>query len=113
MPIGLVTIVGLVFCWPQDNNTKTAWETFQSIDFLGGFSLFCATSFLIYGIQQRGSEVYLWSDNEVVVSMVLAGIFWFIFFSWQIILGYKHFIHIQPVFPVRLVFRRVYVGAFL
>ncbi len=114
MPIGLVTIMGLVFCWPREDDVpRPPWETFRSIDFLGGISIFCATSFLVYGIQQGGSETYLWSGNEVVVAMILAGVFWVVFFTWQIVLGYKHFLHVQPVFPVRLVFRRVYVGAFL
>jgi hypothetical protein len=113
MPVGLATVMGLVFCWPFDEERKPFWEIFKSIDFLGGISIFCATSFLVYGIQQGGSGSYLWSDSEVVVAMVLAGVFWAVFFSWQITLGYKHFMHIQPVFPVRLVFRRVFVGAFL
>jgi hypothetical protein len=104
----------LVISWPHDDGAELfTWAKLRRIDFLGGISIFTATGFLVFGIQQGGSGIYLWSKNEVSVAFALAGLSWVIFATWQLVLGLTHFPKIEPVFPVRLIFRRVYVGAFM
>ena len=114
VPIGLVAITSLMVSWPtEDSFALFTWAKAASIDFLGGISIFLATTLLVYGIQQGGSENYIWGKQEIPVAFALAALSWVVFFTWQIALGFGRFPRIEPVFPVRLTFRRVYMGAFL
>ncbi|KAM0280661.1 hypothetical protein ACHAQH_003969 [Verticillium albo-atrum] len=115
VPFGLA-ILGAISCfWPHEPQMANvlSWSAFISIDFVGGFSLLCATGFLVYGTQWGGSQVVAWDDPEIVAALTIASACWIIFLTWEYLLAKKRFPHIQPLFPVRLATERVYMTGLL
>lgn len=54
--------------------------------------------------------IFAWTSVEFITTFVVSLVCWALFWAWQLIL--KHLpIHVEPVFPVRLVYNRVYVAA--
>lgn len=112
VPFGLAVIGAIALCWPPEPRSANlfSWPAFASIDFIGGFSLLFASGFLVYGIQQGGSEAAAWSDPEIIAALAIAGLCWTIFVFWEYALSQQRFPHIAPVFPVRLFSNRVYMA---
>jgi hypothetical protein len=109
--------MALLCCWPQETGAdRLIWTAFATIDFVGGLSLFCGTGFLVFALQQGGSQAYQWLSPEIMTTLILSGLSWGIFIMWQVILtrdailNYPYFTSIQPVFPARLLRRRVYTA---
>ncbi|KAM0333533.1 hypothetical protein ACHAQA_002198 [Verticillium albo-atrum] len=115
VPFGLVILGVISCCWPHETQLANvfSWSAFISIDFVGGLSLLCASGFLVYGIQQGGSQVAAWSAPEIVATLTIASLCWIIFIAWEYMLAKKHFLHLQPLFPVRLATERVYMTGLL
>ncbi|KAH6697430.1 drug resistance transporter [Plectosphaerella plurivora] len=112
VPFGLAVLGALVICWPAEPQAAHIFSraAFNSIDFVGGFSLLCGSGFLVYGIQQGGSEAAAWSDPEIIAALSIASLSWIIFFGWEYLLARQRFPHIAPIFPVRLATNRVYMA---
>ena len=114
IPFGLVTIVAVVSCWPEERVAHfLSWSAFRSIDFFGGVTLLCASGFLVLGLEQGGSADKGWADPVVIAALTTACVCWVVFVAWQTALGYGFCTMVQPMFPVRLVRSRVYMGALL
>lgn len=112
VPFGLVVMGAIVLCWPLEPQSANifSWSAFTSIDFIGGFSLLFASGFLVYGIQQGGSEAAAWDDPEIIAALTIAGVCLTVFVCWEYALSQRRFPHIAPIFPVRLASNRVYMA---
>ena len=90
-----------------------SWKAFTRIDFVGGATLFCSSAFLVFSIQQAGSQTFDWNSPEIISTFVLSGVSWILFVGWEIHLDNKRFGNVEPIFPMRLMTRRVYVAGWL
>lgn len=101
--------------WPDEKIANMfSWAAFCSIDFVGGVTLLCASGLLVFGIQQGGSGMTGWADPAVTAALVIAGVCWLMFISWEVILSYELLsAKIQPMFPIRLIGHRVYMGGLM
>ncbi|POR33283.1 Putative MFS-type transporter C16A3.17c [Tolypocladium paradoxum] len=114
IPCGLVTILAITNLWPQEDVAHLlSWKAFTRIDFIGGATLLCSSGFLVFAIQQAGSQTFAWNSPEIVSSFVLSGLSWILFVWWEIHLENKRFSNVEPIFPMRLMTRRVYVAGLL
>lgn len=90
-----------------------SWDAFKSIDFIGSLSLLFSSGFLVFAVQQAGSQTFSWGSPEIVSSLVISALSWIVFIGWEVYLETKQSIRIQPIFPIRLMLRRVYLAGLL
>ncbi|KAG6030079.1 hypothetical protein E4U40_000115 [Claviceps sp. LM458 group G5] len=58
VPCGLVTILVITSFWPQERVADLlSWSAFRSIDFLGSAMLISSSGFLVFAMQQAGSQL--------------------------------------------------------
>lgn len=67
----------------------------------------------MFAIQQAGSQTFAWNSPEIISTFVLSGVSWILFVWWEIYLENKRFGNVEPIFPMRLMTRRVYVAGLL
>ncbi|KAI3394784.1 hypothetical protein diail_2253 [Diaporthe ilicicola] len=111
IPAGFVCIFGLVILWPQDFGRPIhPWREFWRIDFIGNIFILAACVLMVYSLQQAGTMIFSWTSVEFLATFIVSVVCWALFWAWQLIL--KHLpIQVEPVFPVRLVYNRVYMAA--
>ncbi|KAL7795896.1 major facilitator superfamily domain-containing protein [Trichoderma ceciliae] len=114
IPFGLVAILAITSFWPlEEVSHLLSWEAFTSIDVFGSTTLLCSSSLLVFAIQQAGSQTFAWSSPEIISALVISGLSWAGFICWEVILDSKRHRHIEPIFPIRLMLRRVYASGLL
>ncbi|KAK5991014.1 Multidrug resistance 3-like protein [Cladobotryum mycophilum] len=114
IPFGLLAILGITNFWPQENVADMlSWEAFTSIDFIGSATLLCSSGLLVFAIQQAGSQTFAWDSPEIISAFVVSGLSWGAFIWWEIVLDSKRHRRIEPIFPIRLVLRRVYLASLI
>lgn len=114
IPFGLVTILALTNFWPHEEAADLlSWTAFKSIDFIGSVTLLCSSGFLVFALQQAGSQTFAWDSPQIIVSFVIAVISLGIFTGWETHLARKKYRHIEPIFPIRLMGKRVYAAGLL
>jgi hypothetical protein len=114
IPFGLVTILAITNLWPPEDVAHIfSWRAFISIDFIGSVTLLCSSGLFVFAVQQAGSQTYAWQSPEIISTFVVSGLCWGGFVWWEIVLESKRYPHIEPVFPLRLIFRRVYSAGLL
>ncbi|KAG6010453.1 hypothetical protein E4U21_006454 [Claviceps maximensis] len=114
VPCGLLTILAITNLWPQENVADLlSWSAFRSIDFLGSFTLLSSSGFLVFAMQQAGSQALAWNSPAIIVSFIISFISWLIFILWEVHLARKRHRHIEPIFPIHLIGKRVYAAALL
>lgn len=87
-----------------------SWDAFTRIDFLGSASLLCGSGFLIFAMQQAGSQTFAWGSPTIVSSLVLSGLSCALFVWWEVYLSTKRGHRVEPVFPIGLMCRRVFAA---
>lgn len=114
IPCGLITILALTNFWPEENVAHLlSWSAFTRIDFLGSVSLLCSSGLLVFSIQQAGSQAFAWSSPVIISTLILSALCWIVFASWETFLEHRRFRNVEPIFPIRLMSRRVYVAGLL
>ncbi|KAJ4147766.1 hypothetical protein LMH87_002272 [Akanthomyces muscarius] len=114
IPFGLVAMLAITNFWPPEKAAHMlSWQAFTSIDFIGSVTLLCSSGLLVFAIQQAGSQIYAWSSPEIIITLTISAICWMLFVLWQILLELKMYGGIQPIFPIRLMRRRVYFAGLL
>ncbi|GAB0133498.1 hypothetical protein EsDP_00001905 [Epichloe bromicola] len=114
VPCGLVTILIITNFWPQENVADLlSWTAFRSIDFLGSATMLSSSGFLVFAMQQAGSQALAWNSPEIIVSFILAIVSWLIFILWEVHLARKRHRHVEPIFPIQLIGKRVYAAGLL
>ncbi|ROW13882.1 hypothetical protein VPNG_03630 [Cytospora leucostoma] len=111
IPAGFVCMFSLVMLWPQDfGKAIHPWREFWRIDFIGNVFIVAACVLMVYSLQQAGTMTIAWTSIQFLTTFTISIICWALFWAWQLIL--KHLpIQVEPVFPVRLIYHRVYMAA--
>ncbi|KAM5346562.1 hypothetical protein ACJ41O_009567 [Fusarium nematophilum] len=114
IPFGLVTILAITNFWPHEEVAHFfSWKAFTSIDFVGSATLLCSSGFLVFAVQQAGSQTFEWGSPEIISALAISGVSWVVFVWWEVFLGTKHHRRVEPIFPIRLMLRRVYSAGLL
>lgn len=114
IPFGLVVMLAITNFWPPENvDHILSWKAFRRIDFIGGVTLLCSSGLLVFAIQQGGSQAYAWNSPEIITTLITSVVCWATFIFWQILLELRGYQGIEPVFPIRLMQRRVYSAGLL
>lgn len=116
IPFGLIAILTITNLWPHEEVAHFfSWRAFVSIDFLGSATLLASSGFLVFAIQQAGSETFAWGSSEIISALAISGVSWFVFVWWEVYLETKPkpLRNIEPIFPIRLMLRRVYSAGLL
>jgi hypothetical protein len=72
-----------------------------------------SSGFLVFAMQQAGSQALAWNSPEIIVSFILAIVSWLIFILWEVHLARKRHRHVEPIFPIQLIGKRVYAAGLL
>ena len=100
--------------WPDENVAHMlSWHAFTSIDFIGGVSLLCGCGFLVFALQQAGSQALAWDSLAIILSFIVSGVSCLIFAGWETYLAHKRYRHVEPIFPIELMKRRPYAAGLL
>jgi hypothetical protein len=111
IPFGLVAILIIANFWPHENVAGIlSWKAFTSIDFVGSTTLLTSSGFLVFAIQQAGSQTFEWGSVAIISALIISGVSWIAFVLWEVLLEMNKFPHIEPIFPIRLMLRRVYAS---
>lgn len=114
IPFGLVAILVITNLWPRENvENFLSWRAFTRIDFVGSATLICSSGLLVFALQQAGSQVYSWMSVPIVTALVVSAVTWVAFVWWEVILELKNMRGIDPIFPIRLMARRVYAAGLM
>ncbi|KAG6013265.1 hypothetical protein E4U43_007407 [Claviceps pusilla] len=114
VPCGLVTILAITNLWPQEDVADLlSWSAFRSIDFLGSVTLLSSSGFLVFAMQQAGSQALAWNSPAIIASFIISILSWLIFILWEVHLAHKRYHHIEPIFPIHLIGKRVYAAGLL
>ncbi|KAM0356110.1 hypothetical protein ACHAPU_000504 [Fusarium lateritium] len=114
IPFGLIAILTITNLWPHEEVAHFfSWKAFISIDFIGSATLLASSGFLVFAVQQAGSETFAWGSPEIISALAISGVSWFIFVWWEVYLETKPLRNIEPIFPIRLMLRRVYSAGLL
>ncbi|KID89864.1 Major facilitator superfamily domain, general substrate transporter [Metarhizium guizhouense ARSEF 977] len=114
IPFGLITILILTNFWPQEDVADLlSWTAFRSIDFLGSATLLCSSGFLVFALQQAGSQALAWLSPAIVISFIVSTLSCIVFVTWEVHLARKRHRHIEPIFPIGLMGKRVYAAGLL
>lgn len=88
-------------------------DAFKSIDFIGSISLLCSSGFLVFAVQQAGSQTFRWDSPEIITSLIISALSWMLFVGWEVLLETRRWRTVEPIFPIRLMLRRVYLAGLL
>ncbi|RDA91221.1 hypothetical protein CP533_3409 [Ophiocordyceps camponoti-saundersi (nom. inval.)] len=114
IPCGLVTTMAIANFWPQEYAAHLlSRKGLSRVDFIGSAALVCSSGCLVYAIQQGGSQSSAWGSPEVIATFVMASISCLVFIGWEVFLDKRRFHNVEPIFPIRLMGRRVYVAGLL
>ncbi|KAJ4421084.1 hypothetical protein N0V82_003988 [Gnomoniopsis sp. IMI 355080] len=113
IPAGLLCMFGLVVLWPQEfGKALHPWKEFWRIDFIGNVFILAACVLMVYSLQQAGTMIFSWTSVEFLTTFTISVVCWALFWAWQLVLRQLP-VQVEPVFPVRLVYHRIYMAAVL
>ncbi len=114
VPVGGLFIVTIFMAWPASSDTNTwSWSTLLSLDYLGIVLILSASILHVYGFEAAGSMEHDWSSPIVLSMVVVAGVCWLLFFGWELLLARGKLGKVEPIFPVRIIKRRVMAANFV
>lgn len=114
IPFGLLAILTITNLWPHEEVAHFfSWKAFNSIDFLGSATLLTSSGFLVFAVQQAGSDTFAWGSPEIISALVISSLSWLVFVWWEVHLETRPLRSIEPIFPIRLMLRRVYSAGLL
>lgn len=104
----------MIFAWPPgvgDGQRISPWDAIRKVDIVGNVLIICATTLMVFALQEAGTFTYSWGNPVIVMSLSLASLSWVGFMTWEIFLGVKRHTRVEPLLPLRLIAHRVYLGA--
>ncbi|KAE9362971.1 putative MFS multidrug transporter [Stipitochalara longipes BDJ] len=128
-PAGAAATAILIFFLPSDFSkadmnvlrrlrSRFTVESFSRVDILGCLLMLCASILVVFALEEAGSR-YAWSSVAIVGSLVIAGVAWIAFVSWEMWIEQKQQgtgsegTRQEPIFPMRLLKSRVLAGMLL
>jgi len=114
IPLGCLALASILIAWPRTAGLPlSSWAAIQSIDFIGIFLVLAASIMHIWGFESVSVMNYDWNSPAIITVLVLAASCWVTFVLWQLFLESKKNSIMKPVFPFRIVQRRVMASAIL
>ncbi|KAF3064877.1 Multidrug resistance protein 3 [Daldinia childiae] len=111
VPAGVMVLVAIYLTSPTELIAhQRGWSSIRKIDFVGNITVILACALLVFSLQEAGTYTYRWDSTTIVAALSIASLSWVAFFTWEIFIGLKGRTHIEPIFPLRLFFRRVYAS---
>lgn len=109
-----MTILAITNFWPHEDVAHFfSWKAFTSIDFIGSATLLMSSGFLVFAVQQAGSQTFAWKSPEIISTLAISAVSWIVFVCWEVFLETKKYRRIEPIFPIRMMLRRVYAAGLL
>lgn len=109
-----MTILVITHFWPnEDVDDFLSRRALSRIDFIGGATLICSSGLLVFALQQGGSRTFSWLSAPIITALVVSAVAWIGFVWWEMVLEIKKLRSIEPIFPLRLLLRRVYTAGLL
>ncbi|RYP60817.1 hypothetical protein DL770_009922 [Monosporascus sp. CRB-9-2] len=87
------------------------WDAIRKVDLMGNVLIICATTLMVFALQEAGAFAYTWNSPVIVLTLSIAGLSWVMFITWEVFLGIKRNTKVEPILPLRLITHRVYMGA--
>ena len=87
-------------------------KSIQRLDILGAFLNLSASILLVFALEEGGSR-FPWDDAPIIATFVLSGVLLTAFVGWETIIGRLTQNVQEPIFPLRLVRDRIFVGLLL
>ncbi|KAI1473664.1 MFS general substrate transporter [Daldinia eschscholtzii] len=113
VPAGVAVLAALYLASPPEVvSHQRVGSSIRKIDFIGNITIISACSLLVFSLQEAGTYSR-WDSTTIVAALSIASLSWVAFFTWEIFVGLKSRTQIQPIFPLRLFFRRVYASCIL
>ncbi|OBT61550.1 hypothetical protein VE03_08909 [Pseudogymnoascus sp. 23342-1-I1] len=114
LPFCVIAMASIFFIWPASTKISddSRWRTFLGIDFLGILFMMGGSVCLVYGLQRATTGGRSWGEPAIVACLVLSGLSWIAFFTWEGLLGARSWSNIEPIFPMHILKRRVMAAAF-
>ncbi|CAK7227075.1 hypothetical protein SCUCBS95973_006418 [Sporothrix curviconia] len=112
-PIGFFSMAVFALTWPNEKYLPTIQRhPWSSLDIVGSVLLIAAAALVTFAFQNAGVNPDQWNQS-IFLAPLLTGIFcWVALFTWQAIVE-KHWTHIMPAFPLKLLRNHVYASATL
>ncbi|EMR66878.1 putative drug resistance transporter protein [Eutypa lata UCREL1] len=114
VPFGVLSFVVMLFAWPRGvghGQKLSPWDAIRKVDLVGNVLILCATTLMVFALQEAGTFTFSWNSPVIVMSLSLASLCWVGFMTWEIFLGVKRHTRVEPLLPLRLLAHRVYLGA--
>ncbi len=117
LPLCFFALIGLLVAWPkrtrgQDGRPyRMSFKSLEAVDFVGSGLLLTASVMLIFSLQEAGSKVFEWDSGVIIESLVISGVAFVAFVSWEAWIEPKKDWTLKPIFPVRVAAKRVMSSA--
>ncbi|GAD92326.1 MFS drug transporter [Paecilomyces variotii No. 5] len=106
MPLTAFTTLCVIFVMPL-RPVQGSWKKkLKAIDFLGVILTLSASTLIVLGLTWAGGD-YQWKSVHVIVTLVIGGVLWVLFFLWE----WKG--HPLPLIPLHIFKSRIVNGACL
>ena len=77
--------MALAKLWPEEEAARLlSWAAFRRVDLVGSASLLGASGFLVFAIQQAGSQRLAWSSPAIIASLLLSAASGAVFAWWEV-----------------------------
>ena len=117
MPVGAATVIIVLIAWPTTVAKRAlslGKSSLRQVDYLGWILLTAATTLLIVGLQEAGSDIFPWGSSKIIGLLTASGIcaIGLVIWIWFLESKGKRF-QIVPTFPAAFLGRRVLIGVIL
>ncbi|KAK8042373.1 hypothetical protein PG994_012856 [Apiospora phragmitis] len=91
--------------------TKFSRASLARLDVLSAALLLAATVLVVFGFEEAGSR-YPWASAPILAALAAGALLLVAFLLWERVVGRPHRVQ-EPIFPLRLMKRRVFAGLML
>lgn len=116
LPLGALAVLMLQVAMPSNFGSappmplsalKPSMTLFRKLDMLGAF-LVLSASLLFVAVLNETYEEFAWSSGTAIGLLVLSGVLWICFFTWEWIISSRP--EFEPIFPKHFFLNRAWMG---
>lgn len=97
---------------PGGNRRQESWRSkLHRLDYPGVFLLLAASVLIVVGFEEAGIE-FPWSSALVITCITISGLLWISLFLWEWYATKRERAQ-EPIFPLRFLQNRAFVGMLL
>jgi MFS family permease len=97
--------------WTRLRNRFTI-SSFKRLDLIGSGLMLAASILLVFALEEAGSR-YAWASGVILGTLLVSVVAWAAFVGWEILIDKRRTMTAEPIFPMRLLKRRVVAGMLL